>query len=442
MKQTTRILALLLVLVMLFATSACVKGDKGDTGAQGIQGEKGDKGETGAIIEKIEFDDHGRLVITLTDGTVLDPIKILEKGEDIHTYGELIEFGNNQDLTCDKKLYYRVCSSCHEIMFISGTELDHDFATTYSFDKTNHWYACSKCSAVKTEEEHSLDDSGVCTVCKQQIGGVVYVVSADKSFAEVIDYTASSTNVVIADTYKGVTVTKIADSAFEGKSITSVIIPDSIRSIGDNAFKDCGSLKTVVIGENSQLLDIGDNAFCGCEELTSIILPESVTMIGNSAFFGCTKLVEKADGVSYVDNCVVSFDDTLESITLREGTRRVLSCRGSSTLKTISIPDSVTSIGREAFQNCCGLVSVTFGENSQLTSIGVAAFAECGSLISITIPNGVTSMGNWVIANCRSLVIIHFGGTTAQWDAISKGSGWNLNTGTYTVYCTDGNIAK
>lgn len=88
----------------------------------------------------------------------------------------------------------------------------------------------------------------------------------------------------------------------------------------------------------------------------------------------------------------------------------------------------VTSIGDDAFDGCSSLTSITFGENSQLTSIGYEAFYGCSRLTSITIPASVTS--------------ITFGGTVAQWNAISKGSDWNFETGAYTIICTDGVINK
>ena len=111
-----------------------------------------------------------------------------------------------------------------------------------------------------------------------------------------------------------------------------------------------------------------------------------------------------------------------------------------TSLTSIKIPDSVTSIGDDAFHYCSSLQSIEIPDG--VISIDVAAFSGCSSLQSIEIPDSVTSIGDGAFYGCSSLQSIHFGGTKAQWEAISKGSSWNSGTGNYTVYCTDGEIAK
>ena len=70
------------------------------------------------------------------------------------------------------------------------------------------------------------------------------------------------------------------------------------------------------------------------------------------------------------------------------------------------------------------------------------AFADCSALTSITIPDTVTSIGGVAFYRCSALSKISFNGTVEQWNAVSKGSYWDSDTGDYTVYCTNGEIAK
>ena len=66
----------------------------------------------------------------------------------------------------------------------------------------------------------------------------------------------------------------------------------------------------------------------------------------------------------------------------------------------------------------------------------------CTGLTSITIPNSVTSIGDGAFSACTKLISITFKGTKKQWNAILKGSQWNYKTGSYTIHCTDGDISK
>ena len=92
--------------------------------------------------------------------------------------------------------------------------------------------------------------------------GVVYDISSDGTFAEVIEYVGASREVVIAETYQGLPVRSIYKSVFYKKNLTSVTIPNSVTSIGEWAFNDCTSLTSVVIGDS--VTSIGDYSFSNC----------------------------------------------------------------------------------------------------------------------------------------------------------------------------------
>ena len=224
--------------------------------------------------------------------------------------------------------------------------------------------------------------------------GVQYEQSSDGSYA-VSGYDGSSAEVVIASVWRGQPVTAIGDGAFYNcDGLTSVTIPDSVTGIGNYVFSGCSGLTSVTIPD--RVTSIGNRAFYGCSGLTSVTIPDRVTSIGNRAFYGC------------------------------------------SSLTSVTIGNGVTSIGSWAFEGCSGLTSVKIGNG--VTSIGDLAFRDCSGLTSITIGSGVTSIGFRALDGCSGLTRIDFNGTKAQWNAIEKGNGWGRNTGSFTIYCTDGTI--
>ncbi len=166
----------------------------------------------------------------------------------------------------------------------------------------------------------------------------------------------SLTSLIIPDS-----VTNIGDYAFSGcRSLTDIVIPDSVTNIGDYAFWNCGSLTNIVIPNS--VTSIGDNAFEYCFSLSNLIIPDGVTSIGDGAFVGCTSL------------------------------------------SSVVIPDSVSCIGNNAFGCCESLTDIVIPNS--VTSIGESAFYECRSLTEVVIPDSVTSIGDKAFFCCRSLTDI------------------------------------
>ena len=176
-------------------------------------------------------------------------------------------------------------------------------------------------------------------------------------------------------------VTSIGKGAFYGcDSLSKIVIPSSVTSIGDRAFSWCPSLSEIVIP--SSVTGIGDSAFYGCDSLSKIVIPSSVTSIGDSAFYGCRSLSKIV-----IPSSVTSIGDSA-----------FYDCRS---LSEIVIPSSVTSIGDRAFSWCRSLSEIVIP--SSVTSIGKVAFARCDSLSEIVIPSSVTSIGDWAFSGCDSL---------------------------------------
>ena len=189
----------------------------------------------------------------------------------------------------------------------------------------------------------------------------------------------------------------IAENAFAGCSkLTSINIPEKVTWIGDWAFTGCSKLTSINIPEDSQLESIGTYAFENCSKLTSITIPESVTWISDGAFSGCSGIASIA-----VAEGNTMYDSRGECNAIIETSSNTLIIGCSSTV----IPESVTSIGNEAFLNCRSLTSVNIPE--RVTSIGNYAFQYCDSLTSITIPESVTSIGVSAFFGCRSLTDIY-----------------------------------
>ena len=228
--------------------------------------------------------------------------------------------------------------------------------------------------------------------------------------------------------------TSIDVSAFSGcTGLTNVTIGDSVTSIASHAFFNCTGLKSVTMGNS--VANIYTFAFEGCTGLTSITIPNSVTSISKDAFRVCSELQN-----IYITDigawCNISGLDNLMWVSASNKKLYI----NNELAASITIPNGVTAIPSYAFCGCSSLTSVTIG--GSVTSIGSYAFSGCTGLTSITIPNSVTSIAAGALFSCIRLTSITFNGTKAQWNAISKGTNWNYNTGNYTIHCTDGDIPK
>ena len=217
----------------------------------------------------------------------------------------------------------------------------------------------------------------------------------------------SLTSLVIPDS-----VTNIGDYAFSGcSSLSSVVIPDSVSCIGSGAFKNCSSLSSLVIPDC--VTSIGNYAFAYCKSLTDIVIPNSVTSIGDNAFRHCSSLSSLVIPESVVNlngNPFCRWDGGLKCLSpyfiydnkvlFDKDKSKIIAFRDKNTTSYV-IPDSVTRIGESAFRHCSSLSSLVIPDS--VTSIGEYAFRHCSSLSSLVIPDSVTSIECYAFSGCESL---------------------------------------
>ena len=245
------------------------------------------------------------------------------------------------------------------------------------------------------------------------------------------------------DKFTGITlpesVTSIGKKAFyDCDGLTEFIIPDSVTEIGNHAFYNCSSLTSVTIPDS--VTSIGDYAFTSCISLTSVTIPDSVTTIGDCTFNGCSSLQEfngkfaSEDGRCLIIDGVLNYfaigcsatEYTIPDSVTTIGYGAFEDC---SSLTSITIPDSVTTIGSYAFAWCMSLTSVTIPDS--VTSIGHKAFCLCKGLTSVTIPDSVTTIGEEAFAECSSLKKVYCNATIPP----SLGSyTFNLNANGRRIY--------
>ena len=232
----------------------------------------------------------------------------------------------------------------------------------------------------------------------------------NKNKTTLIAYIAKETNYTIPNS-----VTTIGEGAFSYcKSLISINIPNSVTTIGEEAFGGCEFLVNINIPNS--VTTIGRGAFGRCDYLTSINIPNSVTTIGNWGFGACkslTSITIPNSVVTIIGNPFKGWHGNLyneskafiyeDHVLFNKNKTTLIAYRAKETNYTI--PNSVTTIGEEAFGGCKSLVNINIPNS--VTTIGRGAFKYCNSLTNINIPNSVTAIEDGAFANCKSLTNIN-----------------------------------
>ena len=268
-------------------------------------------------------------------------------------------------------------------------------------------------------------------------------------------------------------------------SLTSIVLPFSVRKIGEHAFWGCINLTSVVtpivIQEEPYF------AFSNCPKLVEVINRTKYYVDAGTSVFGEiaanaievhngeSKIVNKDGYLFYTYNGVnylVNYIGDESELTLPEDyngeSYEIYSAAflNNESITKVFVPESVTCIAASAFEGCSNIeyneydnayylgnatnpyVALISTKDDLITSCNINpntkiiveyAFSNCISLTDIVIPDGVTSIGNYAFSHCTNLASIRYRGTEAQWGAISKGDGWDYGISSYTITynCTD-----
>ncbi|MBQ9773214.1 MAG: leucine-rich repeat domain-containing protein [Clostridia bacterium] len=310
----------------------------------------------------------------------------------------------------------------------------------------------------------------------------------------------------IATSVNGLPVTAIGDYAFFGAEITHVSVPDGITSVGTRAFAQCDSVLSITLPDS--VTSVGAEAFYKCTSLESLHLGEGLTAVESYAIAGCSALqslripdsvvsvsphafdgsacVKLEGGVYYVDRWVVLCDVSTTEATLRADTVGIadLAFFACGHLQSLTLSESVRSIGTSAFDGCDSILETAGGVSYvsgwvvdcdpnvtevvlQADTVGISrsAFADCKGLTSLTvngtlslgerafydfdklesltIGEGVTAIGDLAFASCDALLEVHIPSSVTSIGLAAFSGGSSLRALTVDdanpVYHSDGN---
>ncbi|MGM9632391.1 MAG: leucine-rich repeat domain-containing protein [Eubacteriales bacterium] len=310
-----------------------------------------------------------------------------------------------------------------------------------------------------------------------------------------------SADVVIPEKIGRYTVTAIGDDAFSGTDIERIDLPKTITKIGDRAFAQCYSLAEINLPAG--LKQIGNSAFYCCSNIERIEIPNTVKELPEKLFFGCTSLraITLNNGLITIGKDAFYLCQSLEQIVFPSTLQNIGdgAFTGCHSLTEIILPYGFLEIDYNAFSLCSNLSKIHFPASFRLVSVpfamecpkltaivvdeanlgyisvdGVlytkmmnillsypsgkdnvvftvqntvveifnAAFVSNRYLETVNISKNTNKIGPAIFALCHNLKSVNYEGTIAEWNSISKHADWDVDSPDFTIYCTDGTIAK
>ena len=203
-----------------------------------------------------------------------------------------------------------------------------------------------------------------------------YELTEDMEGVKITKYKGEALHVLIPNEIEGMPVVELGDYSFRDRKKTeTVVMPSTIKKVGNDLFYFCKALKNVKL--SSAITSIPDGMFSGCMSLEKFTIPKNITNIGSLAFNGCNlKSI-------YIPDTVISFLD-------RDNSPASYIFSRCENLESVHLPSSITYICNDMFSKCSSLHNIKLP--SGLKKIGRSAFIECSSLTKLEIPNTVTAI--------------------------------------------------
>ena len=208
---------------------------------------------------------------------------------------------------------------------------------------------------------------------------------------------------------------RIGEMAFAQSNLTGIDFPETVKSIGKGAFKNCDNLKDIILPEGLEVIE--NSAFENCTGLEKIILPSTIKEIGDSAFENCKNLRD------------INLPESLVKIGAR--------AFAYTALENVVMPEKLDELGMAAFMECKDLKTIKL---SVVRKLPERLLAGCGALIHVRIPEGVEILGSHLFHDCGTLTIT---GSVVLPSTI-KNMTFAFSTNdidTFTLYATPGTYA-